>query len=217
LIDGGPELVLIDTGAGAGVEAILNNIRGFGLDPNKLKYTINTHCHFDHSGGNKMIKELTETKIAVHSSEADVLETLESELILVEMAKKRGLKLEPVKVDLRLNDEDTLRVGKYELKIIHTPGHTPGCISIAMRIKENTILFSGDIVSAQGRLNFINGPGFNLNEWKNSLERLRDLNVDLLFPGHGTFLLSGASNHIKLYLDKMSSPWRNIVTPLDFG
>jgi len=81
-------------------------------------------------------------------------------------------------------------------------------------IDKKNVLFSGDTVSASGRLNFINGPGFNLEEWKNSLKRLLDLNIDVMFPGHGTFLVSGVKDHIKLYSDKMNAPWTNIITAI---
>jgi len=50
LVDGGEEMVLIDTGAGEGVELIVDNIRSVGLRPDKLKAVIATHSHIDHIG-----------------------------------------------------------------------------------------------------------------------------------------------------------------------
>jgi glyoxylase-like metal-dependent hydrolase (beta-lactamase superfamily II) len=141
------------------------------------------------------------------------IETLDV-LTLAERAKQRGLYVEASKVDVQLKDEDVLNVGKHKLKIIHTPGHTPGSICIFLEEWGKRILFSGDIVSAQGRLGFINGPGFNLDDWKKTLKHLVDLRIDAMFPGHGTFVLSDACDHIKLYSDKMNAPWINIVTEL---
>jgi glyoxylase-like metal-dependent hydrolase (beta-lactamase superfamily II) len=216
LIDGGTEMALIDTGGGAGAIAIVDNIKSFGFDPKKIKIAFNTHSHFDHILGNKKIRELTGCKIAAHVAEAQAIEKLDPLLVLTDMAKEQGLEINTTNVDLSLKDGDFLKIGSYSLEIIHTPGHTPGGISIFTEIEGNRILFSGDTVSAQGKLGFINGPGFNLKEWKESLAKLVKLKIDILLPGHGTFVLSKGFEHIQLYSDKMNSPWRNIVTSIDF-
>ncbi|MFQ6076550.1 MAG: MBL fold metallo-hydrolase [Candidatus Bathyarchaeia archaeon] len=215
LVDGGDELALIDTGGGAGVDAVLSNIRNTNLDPKKVKVVFITHSHFDHIGGNKRVKELTGCKIAVHESVATAVEKLDPELTLVDMARRRGLSIEPAKVDLPLRDGEVLKVGRHRLRVIHTPGHTPGSTCLLMESGGKRTLFSGDIVSAQGRLNFINGPGFDLVAWKRSMKTLLDLKVDALMPGHGTFVLSNGHDHIKLYSDKLNAPWVNIVTSID--
>ncbi len=211
LIDGGGELALIDTGGGDGVSRVLSNIRNMGLDPSSLKVAIDTHCHYDHIGGNKEIKELTGCEIAAHVAEKEEIETL-GELSLYEMAGDRGLSFEPTNVDILLDGGERLSIGDLELEIIHNPGHTPGGISIKLKGGDATNLFSGDIASAQGNLNFINGPGFDLPEWKLSIKKLLELKPDRLFPGHGTFLLSGAVDDLILLDQKMNAPWINIVT-----
>jgi glyoxylase-like metal-dependent hydrolase (beta-lactamase superfamily II) len=216
LIDGGTELALVDTGGSGGTSAIIENMRRFDLNPELTKMAINTHCHYDHIGGNKRIKELTGCKIAVHDAEAEFVEKLDPRLTLINMALKRGLKFDSTKVDLKLEDGALLRIGRHQIEIVHTPGHTPGCISILMETDGKRILFAGDIVSSQGRLGFINGPGFDLGDWKTSLKKLLELNIDVLLPGHGTFVLSGGSDHIKAYSEKMNLPWRTIATAIDF-
>ena len=213
LIDGGNTMALIDSGGGKGAQKIIENIKSFGLDPKRIKFLINTHCHYDHIGGNKAVKDLTGCKIAAHESEVKIIENLDV-LTLADRAKQRGINVESAKVDARLKEGDMLNIDKYELKVLHTPGHTPGSICLYVEEKGKRILFSGDIVSAQGRLGFINGPGFSLDDWKTSLKRLVDLKIDTMFPGHGTFVISEAYNHIKLYSDKMNVPWTNIVTDL---
>ncbi len=213
VVDGGSEAALIDTGGGLGIEKIIGNVARDGINPNRIRVAFNTHCHFDHIGGNRKAKELTGCKIAAHESVVESIETLD-ELTLANMAFQRGIKIEPTSVEKRLKDDDEIQVGAYKLEVVHTPGHTPGSICLFTQIDEKRVLFSGDTVSAGGRLGFINGPGFKLEEWKNSLKRLLDLNIDAMFPGHGTFLVSGAKDHIKLYSDKMNAPWTNIITTI---
>ncbi len=216
LVDGGDEMALVDTGGGAGVEAIFRNVGNSGLDPKRIRTAVITHCHFDHIGGNKRVKELSGCKIAVHEAEAKAVEELDPWLTLVDMAKRRGLVVDPAKVDISLRDGDELKVGRHRLRVIHTPGHTPGSTCLLLESEGRRVIFSGDVVSAQGRLNFINGPGFDLLAWKRSMKTLVGLSADALMPGHGTFVLSGARDHVKLYSDKMEAPWINIVTAVDF-
>lgn len=213
VVDGGSEMALIDTGGGLGVEKIMSNIAEMGLKPNRIRVAVITHCHFDHIGGNKRAKELMGCEIAAHELAAPSIEALD-ELTLAEMARTRGINTEPTSVEMRLKDGDTITVGARKLEVVHTPGHTPGSICLLTTIEGKRVLFPGDTVSSGGRLGYINGPGFDLDAWKRSLKRLLDLKIDAMFPGHGTFLVSGAHEHIKLYSDRMNAPWINIVTAI---
>jgi len=213
LVDCGSKLVLIDTGGGGGVAMMLGNIRRMGFDPGFLDIAFNTHCHYDHIGGNKTIKEATGCKIAAHEAEKEEIESL-GELTLYQMARESGLSFEPTDIDISLRGGQLVKVEEVEFEVIHTPGHTPGGISLVIRDGRITSLFSGDTASAQGRLGFINGPGFDLPDWKCSIKKLLALKPDRLFPGHGVFVLSGAVEHLMLLDRKMNAPWVNIVTSI---
>lgn len=211
LLDCGGSLALVDTGGGGGVPRVLENTRRMGFDPKSIEIAFVTHCHYDHIGGNKPIKDATGCKIAAHEVEKEEIETLD-ELTLYQMALEEGLSFEPTSVEIALHEGQRIRVGDLEFEIIHTPGHTPG--GVTLRINEGgvTSLFSGDTASAQGRLGFINGPGCDLPKWKQSVKKILDLEPDRLFPGHGVFVLSEATDHLELLDQKMNAPWINIVT-----
>jgi glyoxylase-like metal-dependent hydrolase (beta-lactamase superfamily II) len=211
LVDGGGAALLFDTGCGLGVKAILQNTAKSGVDPSRVAYTVVSHCHFDHIGGNFEIQKATRCKIASHESEKELIERLDPRMVLAEMAPS---KLQAANVDMALKDGDLLSVGRYHLRVLHTPGHTFGSICLLFEIDGKKILLCGDSVMSQGRLGWINGPGFDLEAYKSSLARLVDMKVDVLLPGHGTFVLSGAHEHVKLYADKLNSPWVNIVTSI---
>jgi glyoxylase-like metal-dependent hydrolase (beta-lactamase superfamily II) len=213
LVDCSDSLVLIDTGGGNGVSQVLDNIKDMGFDPRNLEVAFITHCHFDHIGGNKIFKEKTECKIAAHQTEVPDLENL-GPLTLYDMALENGLSFEPSKVDMILKGGEKVRVGDIEFSIVHTPGHSPGGISIVIKEGNYASLFPGDTVSAQGRLGFINGPGFELQAWKESIKKMISLKPDRIYPGHGVFVLSGALEHLVLYDQKMNSPWVNVVTSI---
>jgi len=211
LVDGGDEMALIDTGGGFGVPSILENIRKDGLDPKKISKTLITHSHFDHIGGNHDIKEETGTQILCHPADREAIETL-NEFSLYNMAQERGLEFKAAPIDDTIDDGDIVVVGDVELKVVHNPGHTPGCISFVFEEDDVKSLISGDIAGASGRLGYINGPGFDLNEWKKSIKKLVDLKPQRMYPGHGTFLLDDATSHLMLYDQKMNAAWTTIIT-----
>ena len=212
LIDCGGESVLIDAGAGLGIKRILENVKRDGFDPMAIKTAVLTHCHFDHIGGAQELKQLTGCKLVAHKDDSGSITSLD-ERVLVDMAKTRGIIFKAPSLDLVLEANDYLDVGETHLQIIHTPGHTPGCISILMTEKDGKkAIFTGDIASTIGRLGFINGPGFDLSAWKASLKILISECPDRIYPGHGTFMMSGATDDLKLTDLKMNSPWTTIVT-----
>ncbi len=213
LVDCGGALAVIDTGGGGGIPRVLENIRHMGFDPETVEMAFITHCHYDHIGGNHDLKEATGCRIAAHEAEAREMETL-GELTLYDMARERGLKFEPAKVDITLTDGQHVRVGEVDFEVVHTPGHTPGGVCLLIKEDDVVSLFTGDTASAQGHLGWINGPGCDLPEWKRSIKRLLELKPDRMFPGHGVFVLSGAVDHLKLLDEKMNAPWINIVTSI---
>ena len=114
------------------------------------------------------------------------------ENVLMDMAHDRGLDFKAPKLDGMLEDNDHIHIGDSSFDILHTPGHTPGCISVKMTERDGKrSIFPGDIASTTGRLGFINGPGFDLHAWKSSIKRLISEAPDRIYPGHNTFMLSG--------------------------
>ena len=72
-------------------------------------------------------------------------------------------------------------------------------------------LFSGDTASADGRMGFINGPGYDHEAWKRSIKKLVSLEPDRLFPGHGTFRLADGGTVLRNLDRSWNVPWN--VTP----
>ncbi|MDY6905525.1 MAG: MBL fold metallo-hydrolase [Thermodesulfobacteriota bacterium] len=118
-----------------------------------VKYIINTHGHFDHVGANKQMKEATGAELLIHADDAPMLSGL------TEMASAFGMASEnSPPPDRTIGDGDRLTVGNFEMSVIHTPGHSPGGISL---FTDNTV-FVGDTLFAGsiGRTDF---PGGDFN------------------------------------------------------
>lgn len=166
------QAVVIDPGAEG--KKILDVINKGGW---QVKYIINTHGHGDHIGANGVVKEATGASLLIHQSDASYLSDPNKNLLSL-----MGDKLVNPAADKLLQHGDKVHVGELELDIIHTPGHTPGGISI----KVGNVLFTGDTLFAGsiGRTDF---PGGSLTQLLASVkERLFCLGDDVVFyPGHG--------------------------------
>lgn len=166
------DAVVIDPGDEP--DLILDFIREQEL---KVKYIICTHGHFDHIGAVKEIKEGTQAKVVLHSGDLEIYKNSPS------VARQYfGLEIDhQPEPDRIIEDGDIILVGKTSMNFIHTPGHSPGSISIYFEGN----LFTGDTLFAGsvGRTDLIGG---NMQTLLNSLKKIASLPKDtVVFPGHG--------------------------------
>ena len=126
------ETMVIDPGGDVDkIVEMLNTIHA------KVKYILLTHCHGDHIAGVNELKQRVGGKILIHRLDEEGLRDPN-----VNLAEYVGLGRVIVQADARLDDGDLIHVGNLEFKILHTPGHTKGGISIYS--EEEKLLFSGD-------------------------------------------------------------------------
>ncbi|MBP1910975.1 MBL fold metallo-hydrolase [Thermococcus stetteri] len=196
LVRDGEEALVIDTGTGVNWHAYTKIWEGEGYLTGVEHVTIfNTHEHFDHVGGNTVLRRWLEERgikvsFAAHRITADVLERGDDGIIL---SYFYGRRFEPHPVGLKLDDGDTLKVGSLELLVLHTPGHTAGSSCLYLDDGRHRIMFTGDTVfkGAVGRTDLPTGEGWALRE---SLERLAEFDVDFGFPGHGGYIKDWKEN-----------------------
>ncbi len=167
------EAVIIDPGDEAA--RILERISELRFIP---KYILNTHGHFDHICAIDEVSEVYPVPLAIHADDVHYY-TDESSAQFY----KRPAPLVKRKPDILLKEGDTISFGTLTLEVLHTPGHTPGGISLLSR---SYCLFSGDTLFRRGigRTDF---PGGNYEDLVVSIrEKLYPLDEDLVvFPGHG--------------------------------
>ena len=176
LIDLG-ELVLIDAGAGASVPAIIKNIERLGFEPSKISTIILTHCHIDHVGGAAAIKDLCGARLIMHEFDAAVVERGDNKMTA---AQWYGVRFKPLAVDLKFSGtKKVLSAGSHDVVMLHTPGHTPGSISVYIDKDGKRVLFGQDIHGP-----FLADFGANMTHWQTSMEQLIALNADILCEGH---------------------------------
>jgi glyoxylase-like metal-dependent hydrolase (beta-lactamase superfamily II) len=163
---------VIDPGGHA--DAIRERLKKHGLE---LAVVINTHGHFDHIGGNADLLADSGAELMIHPADRFLLDNVSDH------ARAFGLTAAPSPAPSReLNDGDVISVGELTLKVIHTPGHSPGGICLLV----GDYLIVGDSVFA-GSIGRTDLPGGNYDQLISSIKsRLLTLPDDTrIFPGHG--------------------------------
>ncbi|MBU0485502.1 MAG: MBL fold metallo-hydrolase [Proteobacteria bacterium] len=164
--------IIIDPGGNE--DEILALVKKLGVT---VKYIVATHGHPDHVCGNAILQKATGAKIVMHEDDAAFFGTPEAK----QYFSMLGLAFSPVP-DLLVRDGDTIEFGNCALKVIHTPGHTPGGICL-YRAPD---LFSGDslFVGGVGRTDFPGGDSKAL--YASLTKKLLALpDETVVWPGHG--------------------------------
>ena len=173
------EAIVIDPGTDRETEVkkILKEIEFNSL---KIKYIVNTHGHPDHIGGNKIFREATNAPILIHEYDASLL---------------KG----PF-ADRMLHDGDSVQVGGIVLRVLHTPGHSRGSISLV----GNNVVFTGDTLFA-GSIGRYDLPGGSVDEIKKSLKKLMILSDHMkVYSGHGPTSTIGEERRNNPFLQDFS-------------
>ncbi len=166
------EAVVIDPGDEA--DRILTALAESKLT---LKYIINTHGHFDHVGANKPLVDATGAPILIHELDAPMLNQIAANAANWGLAGDNSP--EPEKM---LDEGDTVTFGNITLTVIHTPGHTPGGISL----KTQEHVFVGDTLF-QGSIGRTDFPGGSFETLRDSIQKkLFALGDEVqVYTGHG--------------------------------
>jgi glyoxylase-like metal-dependent hydrolase (beta-lactamase superfamily II) len=174
--------IIIDPGADA--KNILNTVRDQGFS---IALIVATHNHIDHVGALRSVKDATGAKYAVHEADA-------KEAMPVMFGRMMGLMLgsslrAPPKPDRLLKDGDIIEIGDLKFKVLHTPGHSPGGISLL----SDGVVFSGDTLFnfGIGRTDLEGGDyGKLMDSIMTKLMVLPDSTI--VYPGHGPETTIGA-------------------------
>lgn len=188
-------ITLIDAGTGRNFKQAQSELQSHNIELSDIDLLINTHCHYDHTGGDSKFIGASNCELAAHELAAKPLEAGDSTLTLAEFF---GEELEPLKISRILVDGDEIKLGDSTLEVLHTPGHTQGGISLYD--SKDRILFSGDTVF-KGGIGRLDLPGSDSSAMIKSLQKLSQIDVDKLYPGHGPIAAEDGGKYVKIGLD----------------
>jgi len=141
-----------------------------------ILYIINTHGHPDHIGANRKLKEHTGAPILIHQYDAPMLAESDSVLSVIFPSEYSS-----PPADNLIKEGDSIECAGMKLQVLHTPGHTPGGISL---LTDDSI-FTGDTLFA-GSVGRFDLPGGSQEILLNSVDKILSLDENLtIYPGHG--------------------------------
>lgn len=187
----GKKNILVDTGISGNIT--IEKLKAVGFDPKSISYIIITHNHTDHVGGLKALKELSCAKIIMQRNDAELLANGKSSPIkargfIGKFISKimGGAQVQPMKADVIFDDELDLSEFGVDGKVIHTPGHTMGSLSILLATSE---LIIGDMLIGKHTKDgtYAKLPPFaiDVSLIKSSVKKLIPLAPRVIYTSHG--------------------------------
>jgi glyoxylase-like metal-dependent hydrolase (beta-lactamase superfamily II) len=176
---GNQSFILVDPGLDLCLPVVFDEMRKDGIDPDAIQFVITTHSHPDHFEGVRSFVNKG-VKIALHPDEDAFLRQHGNDFY-----RMFGITLPTYQSDADFG-EGAREVNGTAMDIYHTPGHSPGSISIYL--PDSKALIAGDVIfqAGVGRTDF---PGGNGRLLKKSIDRLAELDTAYLLPGHGDLVI----------------------------
>lgn len=169
-----------------------------------VKAIVSTHAHIDHVGGLRKMQQATGAPVLMHGDDMELYRHLDIQAAWLGMRTP-----DPVSVDKFLREGDTLHWGPFEANVFHTPGHTPGSVSLylAPQKEENTPpgagkLLAGDTLFA-GSIGRTDLPGGSFEKILRSIHQKLLILPDetIVYPGHGAVTTIGRERAANPFLE----------------
>lgn len=204
------ELTLIDTAYRGSSAQIVDSIHRLGRSAEEISLIILTHNHLDHVGGLAELRKLARARVAIHKADITDAEgqppypgVLGKALRVSPFSAVRSVfSIQRDEVDIQLKGDEVLKpLGG--LTVIHTPGHTPGSISLFS--PKNKLLIVGDALNKHHKT--LRLPykmvSTNLIQAKDSIKRIAQLDFDIMCFGHGQPLTGDAYTKMQELIGKI--------------
>ena len=178
---------LLDAGFRETAPQILQNVTKLGFKVEDIRYLLNSQPHYDHAAGFATLKRLSGAKMVISRADAPLL----ARGGLGDFAFGDRFQYEPVKADRLIDDGEVLSLGGTSMKANITPGHTKGCTSWTMNVREGKATHSVVFVCS------VTAPGYQLvgnaqypsivEDFRRSFRILEAMKPDIFLASHGNF------------------------------
>jgi hydroxyacylglutathione hydrolase len=200
----GDQPTLIDCGSKDGYPALRAALHDFGYEPRDIVRVIGTHGHWDHVSAMALLREESDAELYLHDADRCAVETGDFDLTAAFLYDRS---FTPVTVDHVLNDGDVLDVNGLSLRVIHTPGHTPGSICLLTEIAGQRVLIAADTLWGGYHPKIRS----DIDAWQRSIDRLLQEDFDVATIGHmPPTLIANAKDKVsnaRTWFGALFNPW----------
>jgi glyoxylase-like metal-dependent hydrolase (beta-lactamase superfamily II) len=198
-------ITVVDTGLPGNAGKIIDYVQSIGCQASDIKTIVLTHSDMDHSGSVARLKEETKARVAIHEADAPRLsgekepKAVKGVLGLLLRAMAAVMRFKRMKADVLLKDSDIVD----RLTVIHTPGHTDGSICLYL---PGRALFVGDaLLTDDERMLSLprRSMSTDLDQAKESIKKVSELEYSVLLPGHGPPIERNASAITKEFVTRL--------------
>ena len=192
---------------------VLNQLRRLGRHPQEVSYIISTHMHLDHIGGMSQVQRHSSGRVAAHEHEVAFLQRA-GQTKLPNPSRNPALRFllaplfsllrpPPVEVDILLRQGSQLSI-LGGMEVIHTPGHTPG--SISLYFPSRGLLMVGDALECKkGQLGLPSRwSSADLAQARDSVFRMAELDFDILCFSHFPPIRKNGAQLLRQFADSLS-------------
>lgn len=181
LIDTGKGLIVIDTGIRQTLFMLIDSVRMLGFDPGDIKYIVQSHGHFDHTGGTRALQQLYGAKVFIGRDDAPMVMRQADDL-----AAAFGYPAtEPFAPDVLLDDKSVIELGNTRIECVHTPGHSPGVMSLFFNVSDGSRTFRAGMVGGIGTGPMLGDDKAAVRQrYYACLEQLKSEHVDIHLGNH---------------------------------
>ncbi len=196
LITGDKGHILIDGAYPESAPMIIESVSELGFDISDVKILLNSHAHLDHAGGLAELKEASGAELWVSNADADVIEAGgkgDHSFGPLRFLQFLGIGRFPsAKVDKRFEDGAVVRLGSIELTAHLTPGHTPGCTSWAIPIRDGQrelLAVSIGSLTIMPFASLVEPETYRgiSQDYLNSFDKLRSIPADIFLASHSSW------------------------------
>ena len=180
--------ILINTGLAKSVPLIRAHVKALGFRFSDIKILLATHAHFDHVGGMAEIKKITGARMMIHEKDAPVLaDGGNSDYVL----GGKGSMFQPVRADVLLHDQDTVRWGGMKIAVLHHPGHTKGACSFLFDVKDEhrswrVLIANMPTILEETKLSGMDTYPEVAKDYAYTLDAMKKLRFDLWLASHAS-------------------------------
>lgn len=177
-------LILMDSAVPQATGMLKDNIAKLGFKESDIRYILNTHAHYDHTGGFAEIKKDTGAQLVAGARDRPLIEGG----YYPGEENNTDYGFPPVKVDRTVTEGDTVTLGATTLTAHATPGHSPGCTSWEMTVKDGgqdrrVLFFCSGTVAANRLVGNPTHPGI-VDDYRSTFAKVKAMKVDVLLGPH---------------------------------